>query len=153
MLQGSTWSLINMDTLPTPKYQPLFFAACNMLKEPLENWLLELEKLPSCIVSDICLPWTSNVASKFDIPRVVFHAISCFTLLCSHNISFFKVHEKVDSMLTPFVVPDLPDTIEFTKAQLPEVMKQDSKAWKEAIDQFKESKLSAQGILVNTFRG
>ncbi|AES81940.1 putative flavonol 7-O-beta-glucosyltransferase [Medicago truncatula] len=141
----------NMDTLPSPKYQPLFFAACNMLKEPLENWLSGLEKLPSCIVSDICLPWTSNVASKFNIPRVVFHAISCFTLLCSHNISLSKVHEKVDSMSTPFVVPDLPDTIEFTKAQLPEVMKQDSKAWKGAIDQFKESELSAQGILVNTF--
>ncbi|KAK2373576.1 UDP-glycosyltransferase 73C3 [Trifolium repens] len=141
----------NMDALPSPKYQPLFFAACNMLKEPLENWLSELEKLPSCIVSDICLPWTSNVASKFNIPRVVFHGISCFTLLCSHNINLSKVHERVDSMSTLFVVPNLPDTIEFTKAQLPEAMKQDSKAWKEAIDQFKESELSAQGILVNTF--
>jgi UDP-glucosyl transferase 73C len=50
-----------------------------------------------------------------------------------------------------FGVPNLPDKIEFTKAQLPEAMKQDSKAWKEAIDQFKESELSAQGILVNTF--
>jgi UDP-glucosyl transferase 73C len=141
----------NMDALPSPKYQPLFFAACNMLKEPLENWLSELEKLPSCIVSDICLPWTSNVASKFNIPRVVFHGISCFTLLCSHNINLSKVHERVDSMSTLFVVPNLPDKIEFTKAQLPEAMKQDSKAWKEAIDQFKESELSAQGILVNTF--
>lgn len=141
----------NLDILPSPKYQPLFFAACNMLKEPLEKWLSELEKVPSCIVSDICLPWTSNVALKFNIPRVVFHGICCFTLLCSHNISLSKVHARVVSMSTPFVVPDLPDTIEFTKAQLPEAVKQDSKVWKEAIDQFKESELSAQGILGNTF--
>nr|UXY92010.1 UDP-glycosyltransferase UGT12 [Glycyrrhiza glabra] len=142
----------NMDTLPSPKYHGMFFSACNMLKEPLEKWLSQLETLPNCIVSDICLPWTSNVASKFKIPRVVFHGISCFTLLCSHNIGISKVHERVTSMSMPFVVPDLPeDTIEFTKARLPEAMKQDSKAWKEAIDQFKLAELSAQGVLVNTF--
>ncbi|TKY62080.1 Scopoletin glucosyltransferase [Spatholobus suberectus] len=107
----------NMDTIPSPQYQPLFFAASNMLKEPLEKWLSELETLPTCIVSDICLPWTTNVASKFKIPRVVFHGVSCFTLLCSQTISHSKVHENVTSMSKPFVVPDLPDKIEFTKAQ------------------------------------
>ncbi|XP_027349161.1 UDP-glycosyltransferase 73C3-like [Abrus precatorius] len=141
----------NMDTLPSPQYQHPFFAASNMLKEPLEKWLSEWETLPSCMVSDICLPWTSNVASKFKIPRFVFHGISCFTLLCSHNISLSKVHESATSMSTPFVVPDLPDTIEFTKAQLPDAIKMDSKAWKHAIDQFKAAELSAEGILVNTF--
>ncbi|KAK2418288.1 UDP-glycosyltransferase 73C6 [Trifolium repens] len=54
-------------------------------------------------------------------------------------------------MSTLFVVPDLPDIIEFTKAQLLEAINQDSKALKVAIVQFKESELSAQGILVNTF--
>ncbi|KAJ1376399.1 UDP-glycosyltransferase family, conserved site [Sesbania bispinosa] len=141
----------NMDTIPSSEYQHLFFYASNMLQEPLEKWLSELETVPSCIISDICLPWTSNVATKFNIPRVVFHIVSCFTLLCSHNISHSKVHERVTSMSEPFVVPDLPDTMEFTKAQLPEAMKQDSKDWKQAIDEFKAAELSAQGILVNTF--
>ncbi|XP_061352618.1 UDP-glycosyltransferase 73C3-like [Gastrolobium bilobum] len=141
----------NMDALPSPEYQPMFFAASNMLKEPLEKWLSELETVPSCIVSDICLPWTSIVASKFKIPRVVFHGISCFTLLCSHNINRSKVHENVTSMSKPFVVPDMPDTIEFTKSQLPEGMMHDSEAWKHAIEQFEAAELSAQGILVNTF--
>ncbi|KAK7337140.1 hypothetical protein VNO77_17700 [Canavalia gladiata] len=141
----------NMDTLPSPEYQHLFFAASNMLKEPIEKWLSELETVPTCIVSDLCLPWTSNVASKFKIPRVVLHTISCFSLLCSHNIIHSKVHESVTSMSKPFVVPDLPDTVEFTKAQLPEVMKQDSGAWKHAIDQFKKAELSAEGVLVNSF--
>nr|UZQ19740.1 UDP-glycosyltransferase 73C3-1 [Gleditsia microphylla] len=137
----------NIDTLPSPESLPLFFAASNMLKEPVEKWLMELETLPNCIVSDLCLPWTSNVASKFNIPRVVFHGISCFTLLCSHNINNSKVLERVTSMSEPFLVPDLPDRIELTKAQLPEATIQASKAW----DQFKTAELSAQGVLINTF--
>ncbi|PNX89764.1 UDP-glycosyltransferase 73C2-like protein [Trifolium pratense] len=53
----------------------------------------------------------------------------------------------------PFVVRDFPDTIYKSAATyLPEAMKQDSKEQKkEAIDQFKVSKLSLQGTLVNTF--
>ena len=141
----------NLDTLPSPQYKHLFFSASNMLKEPLEKWLSELETLPTCMVSDICLPWTTTVASKFKIPRVVFHGISCFALLCSHKIGHSKVHENVTSMSEPFVVPDLPDAIEFTKAQLPGAMSQDSKAWKHAVEQFKAGEHSAAGILVNTF--
>ncbi|TKY62081.1 UDP-glycosyltransferase 73D1 [Spatholobus suberectus] len=112
----------NMYTLPSPQYQQSFFAASNMLKEPLKKWLSELETLPTCIVSDICLPCTTNTASKFKILRVVFRGISCFSVLCSHNISHSKVHESVTSMSKPFVMPNFPDTIEFTNAQLPEAM-------------------------------
>ncbi|KAE9621795.1 putative flavonol 7-O-beta-glucosyltransferase [Lupinus albus] len=67
----------NIDTLPSLEYQPRFFAASNMLKEPLEKWLSQIETLPSCIISDICLPWTASIASKFNIPRVIFHIVSC----------------------------------------------------------------------------
>ncbi|KAJ1376400.1 UDP-glycosyltransferase family, conserved site [Sesbania bispinosa] len=141
----------NMDSLPSPEYRSLFFAASNMLQEPLEKWLSELETVPSCIVSDVCLPWTSIVASKFKIPRVVSHFVSCFSLLCSHSIKSSRVLESVTSMSEKFVVPDLPDRIEFTKAQLPDAMKRDATAWKQAVQQFKAAELSSQGILVNTF--
>ncbi|KAJ1418909.1 UDP-glycosyltransferase family, conserved site [Sesbania bispinosa] len=141
----------NMDTLPSPEYGSLFFSASNMLQEPLEKWLSELETVPSCIVSDVCLPWTSIVASKFKIPRVVSHFVSCFSLLCSHSIKSSRVLESVTSMSEKFVVPDLPDRIEFTKAQLPDAMKRDATAWKQAVQQFKAAELSSQGILVNTF--
>ncbi|KAK7245040.1 hypothetical protein RIF29_39870 [Crotalaria pallida] len=141
----------NLDTLPSLEYLPNFYAASNMLKEPLEEWLSQLEAKPSCIICDVCLPWTSSIASKFNIPRVVFHGISCFTLFCSHNIALSKVRESVTSMTKPFVVLDLPDRIEFTKAQLPDALKQDSKGWSDVLDQFKKAELSAQGVLVNSF--
>jgi len=142
----------NMDTLPSPDLVPQFFEASNMLQKPLEKWLEELEhSRPSCIISDICLPWTSDLARRFKIPRFVFHGISCFTLLCSHNISRSKVLETLKSDSESFLVPNMPDRTEFTMAQLPETMKQISGDLSDLMDQFKAAELSAQGILVNTF--
>ncbi|KAF3441777.1 hypothetical protein FNV43_RR15692 [Rhamnella rubrinervis] len=153
----------NMDTLPSLDLAPKFFEASNMLEEPLDKWLQQTHNslpLPSCIVADFCLPWTANIAQKFNIPRVIFHAISCFTLVCSQKITSSNI--VLDSLMSdsePFLVPNIPDRIEFTKAQLPETTRLSSKKQTSTttddleglIDQFKEAELSAQGILVNTF--
>jgi UDP-glucosyl transferase 73C len=118
-----------------------------MLKEPLENWLSMLEKLPTLFLIYVflglqMLHQNSTFQELFSMEFLASHS-------CAHiNINLSKLHERVDSMSTLFVVPDI---IEFTKAQLLEAINQDSKALKEAIVQFKESELSAQGILVNTF--
>ncbi|TKY62079.1 UDP-glycosyltransferase 73C3 [Spatholobus suberectus] len=134
----------NMDTIPSPQYQPLFFVASNMLKEPLEKWLSELETLPTCIVSDICLlgQQTLHRSSRY---RGLSSTESLASPSCAHKplaIPISKVHENVTSMSKPFVVADLPDKIEFTKTQLPKTISQDSKAWKSAVDQFKATELS-----------
>ncbi|XP_059463430.1 UDP-glycosyltransferase 73C3-like [Corylus avellana] len=143
----------NMDTLASPDLLPQFFEASNMLQKPLEMWLegLESSSRPSCIICDICLPWTSDVALRFKIPRLIFHGISCFTLLCSHNISRSKVLEGVKSDSEPFLVPNMPDRTEFTAAQLPEIVKQISGDLRDLIDRFNAAAISAQGMLVNTF--
>ncbi|KAF2289820.1 hypothetical protein GH714_038808 [Hevea brasiliensis] len=137
----------NRDSVPSPDLIPNFVKASNMLQEPLEKWLQGLESQPSCIISDICFPWTSDVSLRFNIPRIVFHGISCFTLFCSHILSHYKVLDSVTSDSEPFSVPDIPDRIEFTKAQLPEARK-DLKA---AIERYKEAELSAEGVVVNSF--
>lgn len=142
----------NIDTLSSPDLIPQFFEASNMLQKPLEKWLEDLEhSRPSGIISDTCLPWTSDLARRFKIPRFVFHGISCFTLLCSHNISHSKVLERLKSDSESFLVPNMPDRTEFTMAQLPEITKQISGDLSDLMDQFKAAELSAQGILVNTF--
>lgn len=141
----------NRDSLPSPDLVPNFFKAGNMLQFPLEKWLQELdvESKPSCIVSDLCLPWTYDLSLRFKIPRIIFHGVSCFTLFCSHSISqsHYKVLESVTSDSESFSVPDIPDKIEFTKAQLPEI-RQDLKP---LLEKFKEAELSAEGVVVNTF--
>ncbi|KAM4078459.1 hypothetical protein ACJW30_09G039000 [Castanea mollissima] len=141
----------SFDTLPSFNLIPQFFAASNMLQKPLEEWLQELESLPNCIISDLCLPWTTETALKFKIPRLIFQTTSCFSLLCSHNITSSNVLEGVTSDSEPFLVPNMPDRIEFTIAQLPKGMRKSSSEFKNLLDKFKMDGLLAQGMVINSF--
>ncbi|GLJ07732.1 hypothetical protein SUGI_0073320 [Cryptomeria japonica] len=55
----------------------LLFISSYKLSQPFEEWLEQIigetSKKPACIISDVFLPWTAQSASKFGIPRVVFH--------------------------------------------------------------------------------
>ncbi|XWS66801.1 hypothetical protein CRYUN_Cryun05aG0231900 [Craigia yunnanensis] len=107
-----------VDNLPSMHLMSNFYAAMSMLQQPVEKLLGELKPSPNCIIHDKHFTWFTEIASKFQIPRILFDGKSCFTLLCSHNISTSKVHECV-SEGEPFVVPGLSDRIEFTTGQLP----------------------------------
>ncbi|KAK9269644.1 hypothetical protein L1049_001421 [Liquidambar formosana] len=139
----------NMDSIPSPDLVTPFFKAASMLQKPLEKLLATRELRPTCIISECCLPWTADVATKFNIPRYVFHAISCFTLLCSHNL--LKVHNTATSDSESFFVPGMPDKIQLTKNQLPGVMKRRVDGLGDFLDRMRETELSSQGLLVNSF--
>lgn len=141
----------NMDSLPSPSLAPKFFDASNMLQKQLENLLAESEIKPDCIVSDLCFPWTSNISIKFNIPRLIFHTVSCFCLLCCYNIERHKVIQSITSSSEPFLIPDIPDKIEFTKPQLPMTRSDLSDGFRARMTTFREAEDSAEGILVNTF--
>ncbi|KAF8395306.1 hypothetical protein HHK36_019249 [Tetracentron sinense] len=134
----------NIDILPSPDMGKQFYSATRMLQQPLEQLLGELKPLPSCMISDTALPWTSEIARKFQIPRLVFHGTSCFTLICSHNLVHYKVHERVTSESESFVLPGMPDRIEFTKAQLPV-------PFNISVDQIIEAENTAYGVVANSF--
>ena len=141
----------SFDSLPSFNLIPQFFAATNMLQKPLEEWLEESESLPNCIISDLCLPWTTEIALKFKIPRLIFQTTSCFSLLCSHNITSSNVLEGVTSDSEPFLVPNMPDRTEFTIAQLPKGMRKSSSEFKNLLDKLKMDGLLAQGMVINSF--
>lgn len=140
----------NIDSLTSLNLGKEFFLASSMLQQPLEKLVGELEPKPSCIVSTNGVPWTSEVARKFGIPRYVFHTISCFSLSCCKIISCTKVHERVNSDSESFLVPEVPHKIELTRSQLPELLRKESNM-KELVDQIKEADLTTQGVLVNSF--
>ncbi|XP_058205165.1 UDP-glycosyltransferase 73C6-like [Rhododendron vialii] len=141
----------NLDLLPSVDWASKFFVATSMLQQPLEEELGEMEPKPSCIISDMGFPWTSELASKFHIPRIVFHGTCCFSLLCSHNLKLYNVLDNLKSESEPFVVPGLPDPIELTKAQLPGFNTPSSSPFKRVSDQIKEAEKAAYGVVVNTF--
>ncbi|XP_057496634.1 UDP-glycosyltransferase 73C3-like [Actinidia eriantha] len=142
----------NMDVLTSHYLVKQFFMATYMLQEPVEKLVAALEPSPSCIITSAALPWTSGVALKFNIPRFIFHHISSFHLLCAHNIASSGVDANAGSDTEPFLVPNVPDSIELTRAQLPdEVNRYSDVMMKRALDQMKEFELSADAVLVNSF--
>ncbi|XP_049406360.1 UDP-glycosyltransferase 73C1-like [Solanum stenotomum] len=137
----------NLDTLKSLELFKDFFLASEMMQEPLEKLIQDLEPKPSCIISTSPLIWTQQVANKFKIPRYIFQTISCFTLYCSHMLNETKIHDK-DS----FLIPNIPHKIEFTKGQtLNGNITKQSQDMQSIIDQIKQSQDLARGTLINTF--
>ncbi|KAL0309643.1 UNVERIFIED_CONTAM: UDP-glycosyltransferase 73D1 [Sesamum radiatum] len=109
----------NLDSVPSRDLIRRFYTALDKLQEPLEQYLQEHGPPPSCIISDKCLSWTSKMARKFKVPRLVFHGMGCFSLLSSHNVKLYRPHLSVKSDSEPFLIPGLPVSVQITKAQLP----------------------------------
>ncbi|KAF7147795.1 hypothetical protein RHSIM_Rhsim03G0088300 [Rhododendron simsii] len=141
----------NLDLIPSIDWASKFFVATSMLQQPLEEELGEMEPKPSCIISDMGFPWTSELANKFHIPRIVFHGTCCFSMLCSHNLKVYNVVDNLKSESEPFVVPGLPDLIELTKTQLPGFNSRSPTPFKSIADQIMEAEKAAYGVVVNTF--
>ncbi|PON31767.1 UDP-glucuronosyl/UDP-glucosyltransferase [Parasponia andersonii] len=138
----------NFDMLPSLDLASKLFAAASMLQQPAEKSFEELTPQPNCIIADMCLPWTINIARKHNIPRISFHGVCCFCLLCLHNVRSSKVLDHVDSETEYFIVPDLPDQIEVTKAQLPVLL---TSNLKEFHDQMIEAEIGSYGAIINSF--
>ncbi|KAL4341629.1 hypothetical protein GQ457_08G018810 [Hibiscus cannabinus] len=138
-----------VDNLPSMHLMSNFHAAMSMLQQPLEKLLHELKPHPNCIIHDKHFTWMAEIASKLQIPRVLFDGKSCFALLCAHNISTSKVHECVSDG-EPFAVPGLSDRIEFTTGQLPGNLNPRSNM-KELSKRITAAEEGAYGLIVNSF--
>eukprot|EP00268_Persea_americana_P006396 TRINITY_DN12314_c0_g1_i5.p1 TRINITY_DN12314_c0_g1~~TRINITY_DN12314_c0_g1_i5.p1 ORF type:complete len:520 (+),score=92.47 TRINITY_DN12314_c0_g1_i5:73-1632(+) len=142
----------NIDMIPfAADMKKKFFVAIEMLQQPVEKLLQEHEHpLPSCMISDMSISWTSEIAQKFCIPRLVFHGTSSFSLLCSYNVRHCNAHESVGSESEPFLIPGLPHRIEITKAQLPSSFVTNSDM-KHLYDKIRKAESSADGVVLNSF--
>ncbi|KAH1039623.1 hypothetical protein J1N35_041366 [Gossypium stocksii] len=140
----------NLDTLSSRDLLKRFYNALGMLQEPLERFLEQQKPLPSCIISDKCLSWTSKTAERFNVPRIVFHGMGCFSLLCSYNVKLHKAHLSVASDTEPFVVPGLPQTVEITRAQLPGAFVS-LPDLDDVRNKMQEAEKSAFGVVINSF--
>ncbi|XVF67540.1 hypothetical protein PTKIN_Ptkin10aG0129500 [Pterospermum kingtungense] len=145
----------NVDLIPSsqeggPNLLNKLFMAAAMLEEPLEQLLQECR--PDCLVADMFFPWATDAANKFGIPRLVFHGTSFFSLCATECMRLYEPHKKVQSDSEPFLVPNLPGNITFTKKKLPDYMKQDiENDFAKLVKAFKESELKSYGVVVNSF--
>ncbi|TKY62083.1 UDP-glycosyltransferase 73C3 [Spatholobus suberectus] len=97
----------NLDMLPSLSMGFSFYNAANFFLQPVEKLFEELTPAPSCIISDTCLPYTIHIARKFNIPRISFAAVSCFFLLCLHNLQAYNIMENIATESEYFVLPVL----------------------------------------------
>ncbi|KAM3205388.1 UDP-glycosyltransferase 73C25 [Capsicum annuum] len=145
----------NLDMLPSLDLASKFFAAISMLKQQVENLVDTLNPKPSCIISDMGLPWTTQIAESNHIPRIVFHGTCCFSLLCNYKILTSKILENLTSDSEYFVVPGLDDKIELTKAQVSGSAKTNSSVsssvLKEVTEQIRLAEELSYGVIVNSF--
>ncbi|CAI9766341.1 unnamed protein product [Fraxinus pennsylvanica] len=149
-LNAIRFSAVSIDTLPSYKLINNFFNAAKMLQKPLEQMLNGLKPAPSCIICDKHLSWTADLSNNLQIPRIIFDGMSCFTQLIMNNLFISKVHETA-SESEPFVVPSLPDRIEFTKLQLPDLLKPGSVVVKDFFEEVRATETLSYGVVVNSF--
>ncbi|XP_017242761.1 UDP-glycosyltransferase 73C6-like [Daucus carota subsp. sativus] len=143
----------SLDELPSYKDMSVnFFSAVQMLQEQVEKLLAEVRPSPSCILSDKHVFWTAKTAEKFRIPWIIFDGMSCFTQLCTELLHTSKVHESVSDS-DPFIVPGLPDRIEFTKLQLPGLFNtgSDPTSMTNLHKKIRETEVGAYGVVINSF--
>ncbi|KAL9153379.1 hypothetical protein ABFS82_10G044700 [Erythranthe guttata] len=142
----------NFDMISSMDEALKFFKATAMLKDQVKQILQHLKPYPSCLISDMCYTWTTDVALSLGIPRLLFHGFSCFSLVCMHVLAASKDFEDVASDTEYFVVPGLPDRIEITKAQLRGTAKAIDADWIDIRNQMRESEVEALGTVANTFQ-
>ncbi|KAF9619259.1 hypothetical protein IFM89_005813 [Coptis chinensis] len=138
----------SIDSIPSPEMITNFFTALSLPQQPFEQLLQRCQ--PDCVVADMFLTWTTKIASKHGIPRLVFHGTSHFTHCLTENIKCYAPHEKVAFDSEFFVVPGLPDQIEMTKFELPDLPKLYNNLT-DLIAKVEETELTSFGVLVNSF--
>ncbi|KAJ1418917.1 UDP-glycosyltransferase family, conserved site [Sesbania bispinosa] len=137
----------NFDMVTSKDMMCNLFRGISMLQEQAEELFASLTPKPSCIISDFCIPWTAQIAEKYQIPRISFHGFSCFCLHCLLKIQTSKVTESITSDSEYFTVPDIPDQIQVTKEQIPVALDE----LKDFGEQMIYAETMSYGVIINTF--
>ncbi|KAI3512156.1 hypothetical protein L1887_19385 [Cichorium endivia] len=141
------------DLLPSAAHIVNMMKAMTMFEEPAEKMLEVLCPPPSCIISDGGFPWTTRLAKRLNIPRLVFYGPGCFPFLCIHIVNNTNILDEIESNSEYFALPGLPDRIEVTKPQALGWGKGNTKETKEIYELTEEAEKAAYGIVVNSFEG
>ncbi|KAI0516362.1 hypothetical protein KFK09_009035 [Dendrobium nobile] len=139
----------NLDLLPDSKFNKPFVEALPLLGNQLELQLGKQIPIPDCIISDTKHAWAGSIARKLLIPHIIFHGPSCFYLHSTLSIKRHKILDGIRDEYEKFVLPDLPQRIEMTKAQVERWV--DSPTWEKLRDECYAAEEAADGIVINTF--
>nr|TKW20346.1 hypothetical protein SEVIR_4G081500v2 [Setaria viridis] len=137
---------------PVPAmYMWNYYRAMALLRAPIESYLRSHAPRPTCVVSDFCHPWTTELAANLGVPRLSFFSMCAFGLLCHHNLERFNAWDGVEDPNEPVVVPGLEERFVVTRAQAPGFFRQTPiPCWEEFADYVERARAEADGVIVNT---
>ncbi|KAM7469837.1 hypothetical protein LguiA_008020 [Lonicera macranthoides] len=140
----------NLNHCTSDEMQIKFFMGTALLQEPLERLLEALR--PDCLVADMFFPWATRAASKFGIPRLVFHGTSFFATCAWEIMRMYKPFKDVESDSEPFVLPTIPHEIKLLRTQIPQHEREDTNNdFIELLNQVRGSDLESYGVITNSF--
>ncbi|KAM7474122.1 hypothetical protein LguiB_021365 [Lonicera macranthoides] len=140
----------NMDQCTSDEMLFTFVKATTLLQEPLERLIGELR--PDCLVADVFFPWATQAASRFGIPRLVFHGSSFFALCANVSMKMYQPFKDVELDSEPFILPNLPHEIKLLRTQVSQHEREEiDNDFTELLNQIINSDLESYGVIVNSF--
>ncbi|KAF8726030.1 hypothetical protein HU200_020614 [Digitaria exilis] len=126
--------------------------AYSLLHKPLVSYLQAQSDPPSCIISDLCQPWTGDVARELGIPRFMFNGFCAFSSLCKKFTTIIhqeKVFDKVADGDELIILPGFPHHLEISKARSPGNF--NSPGFEQFSEKILEEEQRADGVVTNSF--
>ncbi|XP_058740297.1 UDP-glycosyltransferase 73C3-like [Vicia villosa] len=140
----------NLDMLSSLGAASDFFNSSKFLQQEAEKIFEELTPPPSCIISDARLPYTINIARKFNIPRISFVGTGCFYLLSMHNLHVSNMMQTMAN--TPYEYFDLPGFSEKFQINISQIgLGLKGEAWEQFSNDVLEAEMGSYGVIVNSF--
>ncbi|KAI0525206.1 hypothetical protein KFK09_004598 [Dendrobium nobile] len=141
----------NMSSLASFTETQKLVKAVALLRHPFDLVLKELR--PDCVVTDVFLPWTYEVATENGIPRIIFEGSNFFASCAMDSIERYKPLEGLPPESETFVLPALPHHIEMLRSQVsdPSQINSSMTDMIEMIKLVKEVGPKSYGLVVNSF--
>ncbi|KAL9242309.1 hypothetical protein vseg_016324 [Gypsophila vaccaria] len=142
----------NFEDATSPEMVGKLWKATQMLEEALVKVLEKLK--PNGLIADKLFPFSTRVASKFGIPRLVFQGTGYFSLSIIEALKQYEPHKKVSSDDEEFVIPNLPNEIKMTRLKLAEHIRESDKTSDDLGEFLKltiQAEVDSMGIICDTF--
>ncbi|KAL4588695.1 hypothetical protein LXL04_001590 [Taraxacum kok-saghyz] len=126
-----------------------FLQALSILQDPVEQFIRESR--PNSIIADMFYPWSTDLAAKFNIPRIVFSGSGFFPLCIANSIGHSRHPKNISSESESFIVPHLPHEIKLTRKQLPNFEVEAFKGLLKVLTEAMEAEAKSYGVIFNSF--
>ncbi|XP_020263396.1 scopoletin glucosyltransferase-like, partial [Asparagus officinalis] len=118
------------------------------LREPFDLVLADLS--PDCVVTDMFLPWTVDVAAERGIPRLSFQGTSAFANCAFDVLGKLKPLQTLPPEAEDFVLTGLPHKIKLLKSQIDSSSDTDPKR-ASMFASIKDAEHKSYGLMLNSF--